>query len=123
MTRSSNSSAKRLALFLVPSTLFLAAMFFGPAGNLFVMRSSAQENRVVPPPAGDEAAGQKETSEIAILAGGCFWGVQGVYQHVKGVTNAVSGYAGGDMKTANYKTVSSGGTGHAETVRVSFDPR
>src|SRR5215510_1522888 len=60
---------------------------------------------------------------LAVLAGGCFWGVQGVFQHVNGVTNAVSGYAGGDKATANYETVGSGRTGHAETVRVTFDPR
>ena len=58
-----------------------------------------------------------------MLAGGCFWGVQGVFQHVKGVTGAVSGYAGGDKSQAQYETVSSGRTGHAESVRVTFDPR
>jgi peptide-methionine (S)-S-oxide reductase len=58
-----------------------------------------------------------------VLAGGCFWGVQGVFQHVNGVTNALSGYAGGDKETAQYETVSAGGTGHAESVRVTFDPR
>ena len=62
-------------------------------------------------------------SEKATLAGGCFWGVQGVYQHLKGVSNAVSGYAGGEMKTANYRSVTSGTTGHAEAVRVTYDPR
>ncbi len=55
--------------------------------------------------------------QTAVLAGGCFWGVQAVFQHVKGVSNAVSGYAGGEQKTADYETVSSGGTGHAESVR------
>jgi peptide-methionine (S)-S-oxide reductase len=63
------------------------------------------------------------TSAVVVLAGGCFWGVQGVYQHVKGVTSAVSGYAGGDRKTAEYETVSSGRTGHAESVQVTYDPR
>ena len=58
-----------------------------------------------------------------MLAGGCFWGVQGVFQHVDGVTNAVSGYAGGDKDTAHYETVGTGVTGHAESVRVTFDPR
>jgi len=57
------------------------------------------------------------------LAGGCFWGVQGVYQHVEGVISAVSGYAGGDQATAEYEKVSRGGTGHAEAVRVTYDPR
>ena len=61
-------------------------------------------------------------SDTAVLAGGCFWGVQGVFQHVLGVTRAISGYAGGDAQTANYDAVGSGRTGHAEAVRISFDP-
>jgi peptide-methionine (S)-S-oxide reductase len=64
-----------------------------------------------------------ETSETVLLAGGCFWGVQGVYQHLKGVTRAVSGYAGGAESTAHYEVVGTGRTGHAETVQVTFDPR
>ncbi len=62
------------------------------------------------------------TQETAVFAGGCFWGVDAVFKHVKGVTEVVSGYAGGDVKTANYDDVSSGDSGHAETVRISFDP-
>ncbi len=62
-------------------------------------------------------------SEMAVFAGGCFWGVQGVFQHVKGVTAAISGYAGGDKSSADYHTVSTGHTGHAESVQVRFDPR
>ncbi len=57
-----------------------------------------------------------------MLAGGCFWGVQGVFQHVAGVKNAVSGYAGGDATTAHYRVVGSGATGHAEAVQITFDP-
>jgi peptide-methionine (S)-S-oxide reductase len=70
-----------------------------------------------------EAAAQTSGLETAVLAGGCFWGIQAVYQHVKGVTNAVSGYAGGAQKDALYETVSAGRTGHAEAVQVTFDPR
>jgi peptide-methionine (S)-S-oxide reductase len=82
---------------------------------------SAEKPHVIPVPAIDqEAAGP--ASETAVLAGGCFWGVQGVFQHVSGVTNAVSGYAGGDAKTAHYETVGTGGTGHAEAVQITFDP-
>jgi peptide-methionine (S)-S-oxide reductase len=73
-------------------------------------------------PAVDQPPGQA-TSAVVVLAGGCFWGVQGVFQHVKGVTNAVSGYAGGDRKSADYESVSSGRTGHAESVQVTYDPR
>ena len=60
--------------------------------------------------------------QTVVFSGGCFWGVQAVFQHVKGVTNAVSGYAGGDASTARYERVSDGNTGHAESVRVTFDP-
>ena len=63
------------------------------------------------------------TVRTAVFAGGCFWGVQGVFQHVKGVKNAVSGYTGGARETATYEKVSSGKTGHAESVSVSFDPK
>jgi peptide-methionine (S)-S-oxide reductase len=81
-----------------------------------------EETRTVPPPAVDEPAGGR-TSDVAVLAGGCFWGVQAVYQHTKGVTNAVSGYAGGERRTAQYEMVGTGRTGHAEAVQVTFDPR
>jgi len=82
---------------------------------------AAEDAVVIPPPAVDaKAQGARET---AILAGGCFWGVQGVFQHVKGVSNAVSGYAGGDAASARYEAVSVGSTGHAEAVEVTFDPR
>jgi peptide-methionine (S)-S-oxide reductase len=61
-------------------------------------------------------------TQTAVLAGGCFWGMEGVFEHVKGVTNVVSGYAGGSAQTANYDAVSSERTGHAEAVKISFDP-
>jgi peptide-methionine (S)-S-oxide reductase len=84
--------------------------------------SSLNPDRIIPAPAVDVQPGSRST-EVAILAGGCFWGVQGVYQHVTGVTSAVSGYAGGDERTADYERVSSGRTEHAESVRLVFDPR
>lgn len=80
------------------------------------------EGVTLPPPALDTTA-PGAGLQTAVLAGGCFWGIQAVYQHVKGVTNAVSGYAGGTRKGADYMTVSSGSTGHAESVAVTFDPR
>jgi peptide-methionine (S)-S-oxide reductase len=84
--------------------------------------AGAQEAMVVvPAPALDERK-PEGTTETAVLAGGCFWGVQAVYQHVKGVTRAVSGYAGGARDTATYERVTSGRTGHAEAVEVTFDP-
>ena len=84
--------------------------------------TQAENAKLVPLPAVDEPAGTR-TSEIAVLAGGCFWGVQGVYQHVKGVTTVVSGYAGGEQSTAEYERVSTGRTAHAESVQITFDPR
>ncbi len=86
------------------------------------LAAQAEPAVTIPPPAA-EASAQSTGLETAVLAGGCFWGIQAVYQHVKGVTNAVSGYAGGAQKDALYETVSSGRTGHAESVQVTFDPR
>src|SRR2546426_8608675 len=74
-------------------------------------------------PALDPPAPAGAGLETAVLAGGCFWGIQAVYQHVKGVTNAVSGYAGGAKEDANYQLVAYGRTRHAESVQVTFDPR
>jgi peptide-methionine (S)-S-oxide reductase len=88
------------------------------------MRSTTnQRARVIPPPSVLEQTAGQDTSEVAVFAGGCFWGIQGVYQHVKGVTGAVSGYAGGERSTARYETVEQGSRGHAEAVQVTFDPR
>jgi peptide-methionine (S)-S-oxide reductase len=92
------------------------------AGLFVASYSSAEEGRKIPPPVMDEAATPQRTPETAVFAGGCFWGVQGVFQHVKGVKEAISGYAGGEKSTAHYQTVGSGRTGHAESVRVTFDP-
>jgi peptide-methionine (S)-S-oxide reductase len=82
---------------------------------------AAEDAVIIPPPTLDETT--QADSERAVFAGGCFWGVQGVFQHVKGVKKAVSGYAGGAANTAQYERVSSGDTGHAESVEVTFDPR
>src|SRR5580704_3585499 len=100
---------------LVVGAALLAFAFATP-------RSTAEEARVVPPPAVDEAKGAS-TPEVAVVAGGCFWGVQGVFQHVKGVVSAVSGYDGGAKETAHYDIPSRGDTGHAESVRITFDPK
>src|SRR5437899_12900681 len=76
----------------------------------------------VPKPAIDAARAPSHGEQTAVLAGGCFWGVQAVFQHVKGVTHATSGYAGGSANTAEYEVVSSGETGHAESVKITYDP-
>ncbi len=73
-------------------------------------------------PAAQVAAKEPEGLKLAIFAGGCFWGVEGVFSHVKGVTSAVSGYHGGAARDASYDAVSTGTTGHAEAVRVTYDP-
>ncbi len=83
--------------------------------------STAEEARRIPPPAVDEPAGGAGP-EVAVVAGGCFWGVQGVFQHVDGVASAVSGYDGGAAATAHYDMTSRGDTGHAESVRITYDP-
>ncbi len=76
----------------------------------------------LPDPALDATLAQTKGSETIIVAGGCFWGIQAVFQHVKGVTQAISGYAGGEASTAHYETVSTGTTGHAESVQITYDP-
>jgi peptide-methionine (S)-S-oxide reductase len=102
------------------------AVFVALAVALFAVLdgsgSRATASVTIPAPTLDEPAGTSATSETAVLAGGCFWGVQGVYQHVRGVSSAVSGYAGGDASTAHYDTVGTGSTGHAESVRITYDP-
>ena len=85
--------------------------------------SALSAEGVVRAPAPLVTAPATAASETAVFAGGCFWGVQGVFQHVKGVTSAVSGYTGGTQGNAEYERVSDGDTGHAESVRVTFDPR
>src|SRR5262249_61536155 len=72
---------------------------------------------------GSKVTAKAGTTQPAVLAGGCFWGVQGVYQHVRGVQRVLSGYSGGSKTTADYETVSRGGTKHAESVEIRYDPR
>jgi len=82
----------------------------------------AQEGVAIPAPVIDQTV-YTENKAVAVLAAGCFWGVQGVFQHVKGVYSAVSGYAGGSAANAHYGAVIRGDTGHAESVKITFDPR
>src|SRR5271155_4959244 len=85
-------------------------------------RPPASPNAAMPKPAVDAPLASVKSKETAVFAGGCFWGVQAVFEHVKGVTSATSGYSGGYVKSPSYETVSSGLSGHAETVSVVFDP-
>jgi peptide-methionine (S)-S-oxide reductase len=105
---------------LVKQTLqFFATTLLLATALRLVPSVAAEQPHAIPAPVVDEPA-QQET-EVVVLAGGCFWGVQGVFQHVNGVISAVSGYAGGDKKTAHYEMVGSSTTGHAESVRITFD--
>jgi peptide-methionine (S)-S-oxide reductase len=84
--------------------------------------SIARSARAVNIPAPKVTAPAAKGLQTAVLAGGCFWGMEGVFEHLKGVKNVTSGFAGGDAKTANYDAVSTERTGHAEAVRIQFDP-
>jgi peptide-methionine (S)-S-oxide reductase len=106
-----------------PLGLVVAALLVIPfAGFLGGFARAEEPAVVIPPPALDETAPGGGLQTV-VVAGGCFWGVQAVFQHTKGVTNAVSGYAGGQKDTAHYEMVGTGRTGHAESVSVTFDPR
>lgn len=86
--------------------------------------SAAEEKAVkLPAPAMDTPATTQAGSDTAVFAGGCFWGVQAVFQHTRGVLNAVSGYTGGDKASASYSLIGTGRTGHAESVQISYDPK
>jgi peptide-methionine (S)-S-oxide reductase len=106
------------------SRLALSAVAIGAlaiAAFVSVPTRAAEEAVVIPAPTADVPP--SDGLQTAVVAGGCFWGVQGVFQHTKGVVNAVSGYAGGSQMTATYEQVSTGTTGHAESVQIKFDPK
>jgi peptide-methionine (S)-S-oxide reductase len=110
-----NSRAVRNLAGMVAAAVLAAALCWNLA--------SAAENVVaLPNPADDAPLAAKSAKETAVVAGGCFWGIQAVFQHVKGVKSATSGYAGGEKRTAEYETVSTGRTGHAESVQITYDP-
>jgi len=100
---------------LMAATL-LAGMVVSP------LPASAGRRNEIPAPAADATLAATQGEESVVIAGGCFWGIQAVFQHVKGVVSATSGYSGGDAKTAEYETVSTGRTGHAESVKLVYDP-
>lgn len=120
-----NSSSSSFAGRMTRAALLLGA--FAIAVSLFWQSPAYSEKSAalaaVPAPKLDEPAAAENGSETAVFAGGCFWGVQGVYQRVKGVRRAVSGYAGGSAATAYYELVGSGRTGHAEAVEITYDPK
>src|SRR6204780_3128532 len=101
------------------SVRMVAMMLTVLAGTLACRAGSSV---AVPSPAVDEAKAAAKGKETAVVAGGCFWGIQAVFQHVKGVRSATSGYSGGTVKNPGYEEVSSGRTGHAESVEIVYDP-
>jgi peptide-methionine (S)-S-oxide reductase len=106
------------------SRLSLGAAAFGAlaiAAFALAPARAAEDAVIIPPPAADVPV--SDGAQTVVVAGGCFWGVQGVFQHTAGVLNAVSGYAGGSKSTADYNVVSTGTTGHAESVQIKYDPK
>jgi peptide-methionine (S)-S-oxide reductase len=124
--QSNAEAAVNAATYRFRAILAAVLAVVGLAATVFLVRSPmlppASASSAIPAPAVDEPATGRPNAETAVLAGGCFWGVQGVYQHVKGVNAAQSGYAGGDAATANYEAVTTETTGHAESVRITYDP-
>lgn len=103
-------------------TIAAAALALG-AGGFTLSAGAADLDRQIPAPRVDAPKAGAATSETVVLAGGCFWGQQGVFEHVKGVTRVVAGYSGGKKETAHYNLVGTETTGHAESVEITFDPR
>ena len=112
----------RINLIRLGAVLCAVSLQITACTGLFADLGSAAPAVNIPAPAVDEPVGTPGAHETAVLAGGCFWGVQGVFEHVKGVNRAVSGYAGGAASTAHYDQVSTGTTGHAESVEITYDP-
>ena len=104
----------RFSAYIFLLFLFLLAGTACTAGNA--------SGLAVPGPTVDAAKSAKSGEQTAVVAGGCFWGIQAVFQHVKGVKSATSGYSGGEARTAQYEVVSTGETGHAESVKITYDP-
>jgi peptide-methionine (S)-S-oxide reductase len=97
----------------------LALLVFAARGN---RANAAEASITLPNPSVDAPLASTPGKQTAVLAGGCFWGIQAVFQHVKGVKEATSGYSGGSVASPDYEAVSSGNTGHAESVKLTFDP-
>ena len=112
----------RSANFLPRKVLVIGVLLAAAAATWMATGAAAEKAVKLSPPAFDTPVAN-QGPQTAVFAGGCFWGVQAVFQHTKGVLNAVSGYAGGKKETANYEAVGSGATGHAESVQVTYDPK
>ena len=102
--------------------LFLSSVIFLVGIGMAACSSIAATARSIPDPAVDAPLASTKGEQIAVLAGGCFWGVEAVFEHVKGVSDVKSGYSGGSTATAQYEKVGTGETGHAESVKITYDP-
>ena len=104
------------------SQSFLLSLGLGVIALSAVAVANTKTPKSLPDPVADSSIVADQGKQVAVFAGGCFWGVEGVFEHVKGVTNVVSGFSGGSSATANYDRVSGGGTEHAEAVEITYDP-
>lgn len=119
MSTKTNNSATFPKITAIIAVVAMAFFAFAAKGN----RAHAAESSIaLPNPAVDAPLASTPRKQTAVLAGGCFWGIQAVFQHVKGVKEATSGYSGGSVASPDYEQVSSGNTGHAESVKITFDP-
>ena len=100
----------------------MVAMMLAVMAGTLACRAGSGASAAVPSPVVDEAKAAAKGKETAVVAGGCFWGIQAVFQHVKGVRSATAGYSGGTVKNPDYEMVSGGETGHAESVQIVYDP-
>jgi peptide-methionine (S)-S-oxide reductase len=101
---------------------FLSAVIFLIVATMMACNAANASATAIPDPALDAPLASAKSSRTAVLAGGCFWGVEAVFEHVKGVIDVTSGYSGGSPSTAQYEKVGTGETGHAESVRITYDP-
>jgi peptide-methionine (S)-S-oxide reductase len=106
----------------MPSSIRVALLLLGSLLGATACTAKANPASAVPAPTVDAPRASAAAQQSAVISGGCFWGIQAVFQHVKGVISATSGYAGGSAKTAEYEIVSTGETGHAESVQIVYDP-
>lgn len=106
-----------MSRFILLSTLLIGLVLAGG-----IRLRAGERSLTLPSPTVDDTLNASKSQETAVIAGGCFWGIQAVFQHVRGVLTATSGYSGGSAKNAEYELVSTGDTGHAESVKVVYDP-
>ncbi|MEO7391537.1 MAG: peptide-methionine (S)-S-oxide reductase MsrA [Ramlibacter sp.] len=123
MIHSLSGFPSKAKAFVVGKVLTISAVVAVAASAYLTIGIAGEKAVKLPPPAVDTPAGSLSGPQTAVFAGGCFWGVQAVFQHTRGVLNAVSGYSGGKKETASYQMIGSGATGHAESVQITYDPQ